>query len=180
MIKHSIARRYAQALIELVEEDAAAVAGKLDAFAGLLGDNPVFREVLTSPAFRMEERRKVFDPVMKKLGWGPPLDRFLWYLVEHGRLEAIDDIARVFTGMVDERAGRVRVEVTSAGPLDEPTRAALLKSLTEGLGGQVILDSRVDPSLVAGLSVRIGDLVVDGSLKTQLDTLREQLLQRHV
>lgn len=178
MIKHSIARRYAQALIELVEDDAAATGEKLQAFARLLEDNPVFREVLTSPAFRMEERRKVFEPVMAKLGWGPPLDRFLWYLIEHGRLEAIDDIAGVFTGMVDERAGRVRVEVVSASPLDETSRAALLEALAEGLGGQVVLESRVDESLLAGLSVRIGDLVVDGSLKTQLDTLREHLIQR--
>jgi F-type H+-transporting ATPase subunit delta len=178
VIKRSIARRYAQALMELAEEDAADIGDKLVKFAELLRANPLLKEVLISPAFRLDERKKVFSLILERLGWGPPLDRFLWYLTEHRRMAWLEVIAEVFVGMVDEREGKTRVQVTSSRPLDKKMQAELLKALTDGLGAKVVLEHRVDESLLAGLTLRIGDLVIDGSLKTQLESLRERLVQR--
>ncbi len=171
----SIARRYARALFDLVEKDPGKVADRLVEFDRLIQEIPLLKEVLISPAFRLEERRKVFDRVLAKLAWGAPLDRFLWYLVEHRRMDLIGGIAEAFQAMVDERAGKVRVEVSSAKPLNQSTGTRLSKVLSEALGKTVIMKPRVDESLIAGLSVRVGDLLVDGSLKTQLNSLREAL-----
>lgn len=178
MIKRSIARRYAQALLELTEGDPGIVADRLQEFDGVLQANPVLKEVLISPAFRLEERKKVFDQLIKKLGWTRPLDRFLWYLVEHRRMAWLGVIAECFIAMVDQREGRIRVQVTSARPLDKKTSAELKKALTEGLKGEVVLEPTVDESLLAGISVRVGDLVIDGSLKTQMEKLRDILTRR--
>lgn len=178
MINMSVARRYAQALLDLVEKDPGKVADRLEEFDQLVRENPLLKEVLISPAFRMEERRKVYDRLIKKLRWGAPLDRFLWYLVEHRRMDMLGGIAEAFQTMVDERAGKVRVEVTTAKPLDQKTGTRLSKVLGEALGKSVIMRPRVDQALIAGLSVRVGDLVVDGSLKTQLDSLREALVRK--
>lgn len=178
MINMSVARRYAQALLDLVEKDPGKVADRLLEFDRIIRETPLLKEVLISPAFRMEERRKVFDRMLKKLAWGAPLDRFLWYLVEHRRMDHIGGIAEAFQGMVDRRAGKVRVEVTSAKPLDQATGTRLSKTLSEAMGKTVIMKPRVDESLIAGLSVKVGDLVVDGSLKTQLNSLRERLTRK--
>jgi F-type H+-transporting ATPase subunit delta len=180
VIKRSIARRYAQALIELVEGDPGIVADRLQEFDGVLQANPVLKEVLISPAFRLEERKRVFEQLIKKLGWTRPLDRFLWYLVEHRRMAWLSVIAECFVAMVDERQGRIRVQVMSARPLDKKTTAQLKKALTEGLEGKVVLERVVDESLLAGITVRVGDLVIDGSLKTQMDKLRDILTHRSV
>jgi F-type H+-transporting ATPase subunit delta len=174
----SVARRYAQALLDLVEKDPGKVADRLLEFNRIIRETPLLKEVLISPAFRMEERRKVFDRVLKKLAWGAPLDRFLWYLVEHRRMDHIGGIAEAFQGMVDQRAGKVRVEVTSAKRLDQATGTRLSSTLSKALGKTVIMKPRVDESLIAGLSVKVGDLVVDGSLKTQLNSLREILTRK--
>ena len=178
MINMSVARRYAQALLDLVEKDPGKVADRLVEFDQLIRTNPLLKEILISPAFRMEERRKVFDRVLKKLHWGAPLDRFLWYLVEHRRMDMLGGIAEAFQAMVYERAGKVRVEVTTAKPLDQKTGTRLSKVLGQALGKTVIMKPRVDQELIAGLSVRVGDLVVDGSLRTQLNSLREVLTQK--
>jgi F-type H+-transporting ATPase subunit delta len=174
----SVARRYAQALLDLVKKDPGKVADRLVEFDRLIRETPLLREGLISPAFRMEERRKVFDRVLKKLAWGAPLDRFLWYLVEHRRMGLIGGIAEAFQGMVDQRAGKMRVEVSSAKPLDQATGTKLSKVLGAALGKTVIMKPRVDASLIAGLSLKVGDLLVDGSLKTQLNSLREALTKK--
>ncbi len=178
MIKRSLAKRYAQALLELVGDDAPNVAQRLYFFAKLLHDNPLLKEVLVSPAFQLEERNNVFKQVLAHLGWGAPLDRFLWYLIEHRRMKWMDSIAESFMFMVDEREGKVRIQVTSAQPLDKTTENQLLTSLNKNMGGKVVLEQLVDESLLAGMSLRIGDLVIDGSLKTQLTKLKELLLQQ--
>jgi F-type H+-transporting ATPase subunit delta len=174
----SVARRYSQALLDLVVKDPAKVADRLVEFDQIIRENPLLKEVLVSPAFRLQERRKVFDRLLGKLAWGAPLDRFLWYLVEHRRIELIGGIAEAFQAMVDRRAGKVRVEVSSARPLDQSTGTRLSKVLSQALGKTVVMKPRVDQSLIAGLSVRVGDLVVDGSLKTQLNSLREALTRK--
>ena len=178
MINMSVARRYAQALLDLIEKDPSKVADRLVEFDQLIRETPQLKEVLISPAFLVEERRKVFDRVLLKLAWGAPLDRFLWYLVEHRRMDLIGGIAEAFQAMVDQRAGKVRVEVSSAKPLDQATGTRLSKALSEALGKTVIMKPRVDESLIAGLSLKVGDLLVDGSLKTQLNSLREALTRK--
>jgi len=171
VINQSIARRYALALLELVEKEAGFIAGRLTEFQGLLKENPIFKEVLISPAFRMDERKAVFDRILLRLEWGPPLDRFLWYLVQQGRMAWLDAVVKSFIAMVDEKEGRIRVEVATAQALPDPAVAGLKRALAEGLKKEIIMQPQVDAQLLAGVKVKVGDLVVDGSLQTQLNNL---------
>jgi len=175
VINRSLARRYAQALMELAETDSASIADRLAQFNELLEANPILKEVLVSPAFRMDERKRVFDQIISRLGWGKPLDRFLWYLVEHRRMVFLGAIVESFLDKLDRAQGRVRVQVTSAQQLDETVVANLKKALADGLKKEVIVETQVEPRVLAGVQVRIGDLVVDGSLRTQLNNLKDVL-----
>lgn len=177
MINRSVARRYAQALMDLVESDPDPVAEKLALFNRIIEANPILKEVLISPAFRQPERRRVLDQILKRLGWGKELDRFLGYLVEHGRVVLLEAIVEAFTAMLDERAGRVRVQVASAFALDDSARSGLTAALSGVLKKEVILQSTTEPELLAGVKVKIGDLVIDGSLKKQLDNLADVLVR---
>lgn len=175
MINRSVARRYARALLELVESDLTGVAEKLSGFAGLVKSNQNLAQVLVNPAFSIEERGRILGRILKELGWGPPLSRFLELLVERRRIGHLEAIAEEFTGMADEKEGRVRVTVESAVELDQAPVAELKKALAEGLNKQIIVESKVDPDLIAGMAVRVGSLVVDGSLRSQIARLKETL-----
>jgi F-type H+-transporting ATPase subunit delta len=179
VINRSLARRYARALMDLAEEDPAKVADRLMQFNQLLKANPALKEILISPAFRPEERKNVFSKVFELIDWGRPLDRFLEYLVEKRRVSYLDAIAECFLEMVDEKVGRVRVKLESAVAIDDQSSSQLKKALVDGLKQEVVIDKKVDSSLLAGVSVRVGDLVIDGSMKTKLNSLRNTLVAKH-
>lgn len=176
-MNRKVARRYAQALFELVKSNHRQVAGRLAVLVGLLDQSPELREVLQSPAFLREERRRVVDKLLERLGWQKPLERFLWVVVEHRRVALLADILAVFTAMVDEKEGKVRAWVESARPLADEQKDRLTGALARSLGREVIVEHELQPRLLAGLRVRVGDLLVDGSLRMQLDKMRDRLVQ---
>jgi F-type H+-transporting ATPase subunit delta len=175
VINRSIARRYARALFGLVEADPTDTAEKLSAFAELVGSNQTLKQVLSNPTFSLEERTKVLARLLKDLGWTAPLDRFIELLVERHRMVLLTAIAEEFSAMVDEAEGRLRVTVESAVALDEAALSSIKAALAKGLSKQIIIQQQVEPELLAGLAVRIGGLVVDGSLRSQLTKMKEQL-----
>jgi F-type H+-transporting ATPase subunit delta len=97
-------------------------------------------------------------------------------LLDKGRIGSLPDIARAHRALVDEHAGRVRATVTTARPLDPALEARLKAALEKTSGKTVLLDKKEDPSIVGGLVTQLGDIVYDGSVRTQLQQLREQLL----
>ena len=98
-------------------------------------------------------------------------------VVETGTVLTVGDgIARAHRTLVDEHAGRIRATVTSARPLDPMLETRLKTALEKQSGKTVILEKKEDPSIVGGLVTQLGDLVYDGSVRTQLQQMREQLL----
>ena len=178
MIKRSIARRYARALLELVDTDPAPVNKQLSEFQQTVSENPNLSHLLSSPVFSVEERERVLKALQARLSIATPLDRFLQLLVDRRRLAYLPAIAESFQELVDAKAGKVRVQVDSADPLEETVAARLKAVLATSLGKEIILLKRTDPDLLAGVSLRIGGLLVDGSLKTQLRRLSEKLVAR--
>jgi F-type H+-transporting ATPase subunit delta len=178
MIKRSIARRYARALMDLVSDDHAAVAGELELFASLLRTSPDLAEVLANPGFSLKERRGVLKRLQTLNPLRAPLDRFIGLMVARHRADYLGATAECFRELVDEREGQVRVEVVSAVALDGQALASLEKALVEGLGKRVVLEKRVEPALLAGVQVRVGGLSLDGSLRGQLERLKEKLARK--
>ena len=171
------ARRYAKAMFQLAEESgsAADVRGQLDALAKLLAEHGELGEVLLRPLYPVAQRRAVMAAVAERLGAAPLLRSFLSYLIDHRRLVDFAAIRDEYGRLADERAGIVRATVRAASELSDEQRERLRRALSGRVGREVQLAVSVDPALLGGLVAQVGDVVYDGSLRTQLRQLRESL-----
>lgn len=174
----SIARRYARALLDVALEGGAPdrIAEQLEGLSGLTKENADLRDVLSNPAYSRAQRGAVVDGLLKLSGKvDPAVQNLLGLLLDRHRVGFLPDIARIFREMADTRAGRVRGRVTSATPLDAAALANIEQALEKIVQRDVVLETRVDPSLLGGVSAQVGSMVYDGSLRAQLESLRQQL-----
>ena len=175
MANVSIARRYARALLEVAAETNSAdrVSEQLSALAEAYEQNPELRDVVVNPAYGKTQKHAVMDALLRQAGVSEPgLLNLVRLLVDRQRLAHVVDLARLFRDMADSRAGRVRGKVTSAVPLGAEVVQRLGSQLKKLTQRDVILEARVDPTLLGGVSTQLGSLLFDGSLKSQLEELR--------
>jgi F-type H+-transporting ATPase subunit delta len=123
----------------------------------------------------VKERRAVMDAVAEKLGASPLLRHFWSYLIDRRRLVQFDVIRAEYDRLADERAGVVRAQVRSASELSDAQRERLQRALSARVRRRVALDVAVEPELLGGLVAQVGDLMFDGSLRTQLRQLGASL-----
>lgn len=179
MILGSVARRYARALLELAVEGGIAeqVEADLRDFIQTLEDQPELQRALFNPGFSNRARRQVLDALLPRASYQQITGNFLRLLVDKSRIDHLVAVDREFQRLNDERKGRVRAEVLSAVPLP----AADLKKLEDHLrritGKDVLITHRVAPELIGGMVTHVSGLVFDGSLRTQLEQLRQRLLR---
>ena len=178
MIVGSIARRYAKALLEIgVQQQTYDALGKeLDRAADTLRSSPELRNALENPVFSLEKRKLIMDELARRLALSKTVRNFIMLLLDKGRIAALPDIARAHRTLVDEHAGRVRATVISARPLDPMLETRLKTALEKSSGKVVIFEKREDPAILGGLITQLGDTLYDGSVRTQLQELREELL----
>ena len=137
---------------------------------------PELTMVLANPVFLLSQRRAVLDDIVKRLSLSPVMRNFTMLLMDRGRIGALSAIAREYGKLVDQQAGRVRALITSAKPLSLDQEGRIKAALERRTGKNVIVETRQDPALLGGVVTAIGDMVYDGSVRTQLAQLREQLL----
>lgn len=178
MINWSIARRYARALYEALAADHERADEELAAMSRALEASPELAVVLEDPRLSREERLAIIEKIIGALNLLPAVANLLRLLADRNRLDQLPGIAEVFGGFVDAKLGRVRGEVVSAGPIDRALIERLESVLTDATGKKVILESEENPQILGGLVARIGNVVYDGSLRTQLETLRRELGSR--
>ena len=181
MVNVSISRRYARALLEASTESGKTdvVADQLSSLVGAFQTSREMSDVLLNPAYTREQRSAVVEAVMRAVGSVEPvLANTLRLLVDRNRLGFLPDIARLYRDMADAQAGRVRGHVTSASPLTPEALEGVRTALQQLTQRNVILETRVDPALLGGVSAQVGSLLYDGSLKTQLELMRREL-KRH-
>lgn len=177
--EQSIARRYADAMIDVAAEgdQIDLVAEQLASFAAVMSDNDgMLGNALQSAVFTVEERRGVLDAILPKLELHALTQNLLRLLNDNGRLGLLDDLVAAYRELADARAGRVRVEVRSAEALSADLETEVREALEATTGKTVVLETVVDPSLIAGLVARVGSTVYDSSLRTRLQNLRGALL----
>lgn len=175
----SVARRYAQALIEIAAEAEAtdAVRSDLERFEVLLDQaEALLRRTLCSPVFTTEERSAVLDVVLPRLGVHKLTSNVLHLVNDKGRMLAVSEIIDEFHALADERAGRVRVTVHTAEPLTSQIEAEVRAALEAATGHTVVLQTLVDPELLGGMIARVGGKVYDSSLRTRLENIKQALL----
>lgn len=177
MARTSAARRYAKALFSLAREDSriAEVRQETERLGRLIAESAELRAVLLQPLHPVAERRAVLGAVAERLGASPLLKHFLSFLVDQRRLVDWDAIEAEYGRLADAAAGLTKARVTSATPLSDAQRARLQRALQLKTGGRVELEVEIDPALVGGAIAQVGDLVYDGSLRTQLRQLRASL-----
>lgn len=180
-----IARRYAKALLELgiADKQFERYGREVAAFAQAWTGSEALRDALLNPVFPVSQRLKVVEAVAGRLGaaadaggLSPHVLRFLKLLVERKRISEIVHISMVLADLVDELARRVRATVHSARALSPEARATLERAIAARTQKQVALEAKVDPELIGGVVVKLGDLVFDGTLRGQLDRMRSELL----
>jgi F-type H+-transporting ATPase subunit delta len=172
-----VARRYAAALMDFAggEKDLDGLAKDLGLIGGTLEASRELRLLVASPVVRPEKKGEVFAALFgKKIG--KPAKAFLDLLVEKQREQHLAAIIEQFNSLRDEKMGVVNVHVTSAADLSSAQEKSLQKELGRITGKEVRLTTAVDASIRGGLLVRVGDTVLDASLRRQLEILRDRFL----
>lgn len=174
----SIGRRYARALLELANEQnlTAKVRSDFDGLLATWNESRELRAVFENPAVTAEMRASVLDAISKRLGLAPILTNTLRLLSDRRRLRHVPEVAEAFAELAEEATGGVVAEVTTATAMPESYYAQLQKTLEEALGKKITLHKKQDPTLIAGVVTRVGDTVLDGSLRTRLEELKAQML----
>lgn len=174
--RHPASNTYARALLEIAQEAEAgdAFADQLSAFAAALGSDRQMRVFFESPKIPCEEKKKVLTTCLTgKVS--PPVLNLLQILLDKGRQGLFSEVAEVFGELLDEARGRLQVSIASAKPLSDSARDNLVALLKERTGGEIIASETVDADLLGGMTVRIGDTVIDGSLRTKLKHVGEAM-----
>jgi F-type H+-transporting ATPase subunit delta len=170
-----VARRYAQALLELGVEQGELdkVVDEMAIFAGLWEASADLRNAIENPLVAQAAKRAVASELADRIGVTATVRHVLMLLIDRRRTKTLPYIARILRELADARRGLVRAEVTTAAPLGDAYYLRLQTKLEKMTGKRVVIDRRVDASLIAGVITRIGDRIIDGSLRTRLQSLRD-------
>lgn len=179
MIRARITKRYTSALFELAAQTGktAAVGEELAAVDALLRADGALREALLSPVLTGDVKAQVLDAVIEASELDPMAANFLRVLLDARKLSLLPDVVAAYADLADDAAGRIRGVAVSPTPLEDEDAQALAEALSKAVKKEVILDAQVDPTLRGGLVARVGNLVFDASLRTQLQRMRETLIK---
>lgn len=170
------ARRYAEAAFEVATRDdtVAAWRAQLDAAATIASDETIGR-TLANPALPIERRLEMAEATFGKVVDKPVLN-LIGLMIRRGRIHELPQLAAEFRRLDNAQRGITEATATAAAPLTKDERRVLTQRLEQMTGGEVELAVEVDPSLLGGLVVRVGDRMIDGSVRGRLERLRNQLV----
>jgi len=173
----SASLQYANALADIVLEQGAAEPARkqLMDFEGAYAESAELRNFMTSPAVSREAKRGVIEKLVARGGASRIIRNFLLVIVDNQRTHLLPEIAASFEQVIRQRQGVAEAEVSSAMPLNDKQKAALIGNLETVTGKKIQANYSLDPGLLGGAVVRIGDTIYDGSVRNQLDRLRERL-----
>jgi F-type H+-transporting ATPase subunit delta len=173
----AIARRYAKALLLIGKEDGQTeqYRQELEGVANIMSQQQELANTVSNPLYNQEERRKVFLGVIDKLELSSVMSSFMMLLFDKGRVSFIASINEFFQKLADELKGVASASLVSATELSAETIEKIRSALSKKTGKEITLEVKQDPGLIGGIVTKIGDLVLDGSIKTQLLNMRESL-----
>lgn len=175
------ATRYARALLDVVlgtSADPAKIEADLAGLARLVRTHPELHNALTDPLVSHPARVRLVETIGARAGADPLVARLVGMLASRGRLELLPGVVEAYRERLLEHGRILRARVTAAAPLAPEQQAALRERLSQATGKDVQVDVDVDPTLIGGLVARIGSTVYDGSIRTQLHKMRQQLVAR--
>jgi F-type H+-transporting ATPase subunit delta len=174
-----VARRYAKALFALAAKagkKAPADYGKdLEAFASILESSPDLLKVFANPIITADVKKAVLAGVLGKLSLKPAVANFLSLLADKERLPFVLDVTATYRALLDEAEGVMRGQLVTAYALTEARQDQIKGKLEKQSGKKLVLSFAVDPAILGGVLLKVGDKVLDASLRAQLEILKEQI-----
>jgi F-type H+-transporting ATPase subunit delta len=172
-----VSGRYATALFELARDEKSidAVKADLDRFDAMLNESADLKRLVRSPVFAADAQSRALSAVLDKAGISGISAKFLKVLTANRRLFAVSDVIRAFRALVAKFKGEASAEVTVAEPLSDKNLDSLSAALKAISGKDVILNVKVDPSIIGGLVVKLGSRMVDSSLRTKLNSIKHAM-----
>jgi F-type H+-transporting ATPase subunit delta len=175
------AGRYARALFDVVRKEGGnleQVEADLQQFVDLFGQHPALASALSNPAIPPSKKQAIATALIERAGnISPVLSKTILMLAERDRLTLLPHIARIYRDRVMDHQQVIRGEVTTAIDLAPERLRTLEQGLQQATGRKVILEARVDPSIIGGVVTRLGSTVYDGSVTTQLQKLKQSLIE---
>jgi len=172
-----LAGRYANAVFELARDQKAvdAVSTDLASLRRAIETSPDLARLVRSPVFSAEDQAKALGAILEKMGAHPLTTKFVLLVAQKRRLFALNQIIAAYEHLVAKSRGETEAEVTAARHLNDEEIAELKSVLKAKLGKEPRLHSRIDPTLLGGLVVKVGSRMIDSSLRTKLDGLRSAM-----
>ena len=177
MSVQTVARRYASALADVVLQrgEAREVQAELTTWAEMLAAHQNLRDVFANPTIALDQKRKVLNRLIELSKPRETTANFLKVLLQNQRVTELSEINKKFAQTLDERAGLVAATVTTARPIPTDVHGRLESALASLTGKKVRIDFVTDPDLIGGVVTRIGSTVYDGSLRNQLEQIKERM-----
>ncbi|MDY6852300.1 MAG: ATP synthase F1 subunit delta [Thermodesulfobacteriota bacterium] len=179
MIATIVPRRYARALFAVGREkgdaEIEAYGKDLAGIGEVLAGAPELMKVFRNPIFSNADKKAVVDKILDKLSPNPTIKNFCYLLADKNRLDCLPEINVYFGVLLDEAQGLVRGEFITAVELDGAKQDDLKKKLEDQLKSKLVLDFAADPAILGGVVLKVGDKVLDASLRAQLNILKENI-----
>jgi len=172
-----IARRYAKALINLAEKDLENTGKSLTALADVFSNSTELSEVLSDTKVSSQIKQNVLKIILKKIKVSKLVDTFIRYLLAKRRIVLLPNIERAFNLLLQEKLGRIEAGITVAQEISEVTVGKLEKAISRYSGKEVTVNITIDPAIIGGIVTRIGSVVIDGSIHTQLNQIRQSIIR---
>jgi F-type H+-transporting ATPase subunit delta len=178
MSNETVARRYAGALADVVTKtgDAAPVQTELKMWETMMTSNNDLLQVFSNPAVQHKSKENLLENLIEKSKPSKTTANFLRILLKNNRLTELGHINERFMSVLEERSGKVTASVTSARPLSEAQKTELRTNLEKLTGKSVSAKFETDENIIGGVITRIGSTVYDGSVKTKLEELKQQMI----
>jgi F-type H+-transporting ATPase subunit delta len=172
--------RYARALLDVAimeQSDLELLERELSQFADLFTQHPLLEKVLLNPAVPVPRKRAAVTDLLALAKFTPIVSKLLALLADRDRLVLVPDVLKAYSDRLLDYRGVVRAEVTTAIGLDPQRADAIKRGLSAVTGRTVLLDTKIDPSIVGGLIAQVGSTVYDGSVTRQLAKMKERLVE---
>jgi F-type H+-transporting ATPase subunit delta len=181
MRKPAAGKRYAKALFALAREEGRVddVRREIQTLVDLFTSIPELGSVVYRPLHPLAERRAAILSVARQAGTSETVTRFMALLLDHHRMDVFPTVRDELERLANEAAGRVQAEVTAAAELPPDQLDRLRRALAARTQSDVQLDVRIDPSILGGVVAKIGDVVFDSSIRTQIAQMRANLMKGH-
>lgn len=176
-MNEAVARRYAAALadVALEENNADVVEDGLASFTNAFFESADLRNFLESPGITPDSKRRAIEEIAKRMGLSPALRNFIYVIVDHRRTEMLREIETAFREELNARLGIADAEVISARALTDSEKREVTTALERRTGKKIEANFREDRTLLGGAVVRVGSTIYDGSVREQLERMRQQL-----